>query len=344
MDSLDYSTVDLVSQFDLEFRHDRVSGSDLKKITTKSLNPSLARLYQQSRNWIFDHELLDDMQRYCFLPSSKDSTIQGSSQVISPKYGVGVFSVWQRFVARRDPLTVKQEAWKSGLALRELLGLELEIEENERYYPFIAIRTPAADLSKFCVDHAEHLGRIFTGNYEYEEREWAVQSLRNNISRRSYERLYIRWTEAMGLYDHSIDQQQYELTLFRAVQLFEICIMLRRLLNNVNKNVERISSTLALLPRPWAVQGVLDSVQELKHSFVESPPLWSVEAGRLLKSSFEEFGIPEMIGTTDRGCELMERRLQWAKTQFLVFLGVVTYLLDKLKVFDLIARMTGLTR
>jgi hypothetical protein len=110
----------------------------------------------------------------------------------------------------------------------------------------------------------------------------------------------------------------------------------------MDKRVDKISSTLAFYrPRPWAVQQVLQSVKDLQRQFVDAPPIWSLEARRLLATAYRRFGINNMFDATNRGCDLMERRFQWAKTQLLVSLGVATYLLDKLKLFDLIARRLG---
>ncbi|MGP0096105.1 MAG: hypothetical protein ACLPHI_03655 [Terriglobales bacterium] len=184
-----------------------------------------------------------------------------------------------------------------NLTYRELDRLELGIVENDRQYPFIAIRARTGDLDAFCKDNATDLGRVFTGNYEDEEPRYLDQyvNAENNISRRRYERLYVRWTDALAVYSDSVDESEYEKTLFRAVLLFENCIILRRL-------------------------------------------LWSLEASRLLATTYKSFGIPDRFEATNRGCNVMEKRFHWAKTQLFVSIGVATYLLDKFKLFELIAR------
>jgi hypothetical protein len=145
-------------------------------------------------------------------------------------------------------------------------------------------------------------------------------------------------TDALAVYSNDVDESKYENTLFRAVQLFENCIMLRRLLDNADRRVEEISSTLSFYrPRPWAVQKVLQSVRDFQRQFVDALPVWSLEVSRLLATTYKSFGIDAKFEATNRGCDLMERRFQWAKTQLFVFMGVVTYLLDKLKMFDIIA-------
>jgi hypothetical protein len=252
-----------------------------------------------------------------------------------------VFSVWQTVRDGTDPLEVKQRTWDSGDPYQELSRLNLGIIENDREYPFIGIRARTDDLDAFCKDNAVHLGRVFTGNYEDEETRRLEEyvSAENNVSRRKYERLYIRWTDALAVYSNSVDERKYEETFLRAVQLFETCIILRRLLDNVGKRMDNVSSTLSFYrPRPWAVQKVLQSVKDFQRQFVDAPSIWSLEADRLLAAAYKNFGIYEMFEATNRGCDLMEKRFLWAKTQLFVAIGVATYLLDKLKLFGLIAK------
>ncbi len=252
-----------------------------------------------------------------------------------------MFSVWQTITDGTDPMDLKRRTWDPGDPYRELDRLELGIVENDRQYPFIAIRARTGDLDAFCKDNATDLGRVFTGNYEDEEPRYLDQyvNAENNISRRRYERLYVRWTDALAVYSDSVDESEYEKTLFRAVQLFENCIILRRLLDNADRRVEEISSTLSFYrPRPWAVQKVLQSVRDFQCQFVDAPPIWSLEASRLLATTYKSFGIPDRFEATNRGCNVMEKRFHWAKTQLFVSIGVATYLLDKFKLFELIAR------
>jgi len=267
--------------------------------------------------------------------------------MVSPEHGAGVFSVWQTISDGTDPLELKRRTWDSGDPYRELDNLDLSIVENDREYPFMAIRARTGDLDAFCKDNATDLGRVFTGNYEDEELRYLDQyvNIEHNVSRRRYERLYLRWTDALAVYSNSVDESEYEKTLFRAVQLFENCIILRRLLDNADRRVEEISSTLSFYrPRPWAVQKVLQSVRDFQRQFVDAPPIWSLEAARLLATTYKSFGIDDRFEATNRGCDLMERRFQWAKTQLFVSIGVATYLFDKLKLFELIATKLHLGR
>jgi len=337
---MEYERTDLISLFDLEFHNDRVSSDDLLRLRAMHGNPDLNNLYVESRNWIFGSEPISSLERFCFPPSEQLENSKGSSILVSPDYGAGVFSVWQTVTDGSDPLDLKRRSWDSGDPYRELSSLSLDIVENDREYPFIGIRARTDDLDAFCKDNAANLGRVFTGNYEDEDIRQLEEyvNAESNISRRRYERIYVRWTDALAVYSNSVDTAEYEKTLFRAVQLFENCIILRRLLDNLDHRMDRVSSSLSFYrPRPWAVQEILQSVSEIRRQFIESPPIWSLEAGRLLIATYQCFGMNDRFEATNRGCELMEKRFQWAKTQLLVSLGVVTYLLDKFKLFGLIA-------
>jgi hypothetical protein len=336
---MDCQRIDLISLFDLEFHNDRVSKADLIRLSHAHGNQDLEDLYLESRNWVFGREPIPTLKRFCFPPSARLAHSKGNSMIVSPEHGAGVFSVWQTITDGTDPLELKRRTWDSGDPYRELDGLGLDIVENDREYPFIAIRARTDDLDAFCRDNAADLGRVFTGNYEDEELRYLDQYMNaeNNVSRRRYERLFVRWTDALAVYSNSVDESEYEKTLFRAVQLFENCIVLRRLLDNADRQVEEISSTLSFYrPRPWAVQKVLQSVRDFQRQFVDAPAIWSLEAARLLATTYKSFGINDRFDATNRGCDLMERRFQWAKTQLFVSMGVATYLLDKLKLFDLI--------
>jgi hypothetical protein len=209
---MEYERIDLITLFDLEFHHDRVSRADMHTLQNAAGNPALDEVYGESRNWIFDREPIPSLQRFCFPPSQRLGNSKGSSIIVSPEYGAGVFSAWQTNTDGTDPLKVKQRAWDSGEPYQELVSLGLGIEENDREYPFVAIQVRTDDLDKFCQGDSADLGRVFTGNYEYEEAKYLEEyvSAKNNISRRNYERLYIRWTEALAVYSNTVDKDLYE--------------------------------------------------------------------------------------------------------------------------------------
>lgn len=84
---------------------------------------------------------------------------------------------------------------------------------GERHYPFMAIQVESQDLDRFCAENAEDLARLFTGDYEKESSGWLRSHLEKDLSHRSYERLYIRWTDALAVYSSGISEEDYRLSL-----------------------------------------------------------------------------------------------------------------------------------
>jgi hypothetical protein len=134
-----------------------------------------------------------------------------------------------------------------------------------------------------------------------------------------------------------VDDEDLEKTMLRAVQVYETCILVRRLLRNLSDDADRLSSRL-LLPLPWAVDRITRAFMRVERQFIVAPPVQSVEAERLLRAAYGSFGIEAIVGGARNSIGFLERRYQWSKTQFFVALGVLTYLLDKLKLFDVISR------
>jgi hypothetical protein len=54
-----------------------------------------------------------------------------------------------------------------------------------------------------------------------------------------------------------------------------------------------------------------------------------VEADRLVSSAGIEFGIPKAVLAAKAQVESLRGQIQWAKAQTLAFLGLATYIFDK---------------
>jgi hypothetical protein len=322
---------DIVSLYDLDFRKDRVSIEDLQRIENNTKSTPFDKFYRASFNWIFYGKTLPGFDRFSVPQPGLVPSWKGSSLLIHREYGVGVFSVWNSFDDARDPLELKQKAWEfTYSSLSILRQMKLDIEEIERHYPFVAIQVQTDNLPQFCKENAEYLGKVFTGDFEYEDKTYLEGYIQANISRRSYEQLFIRWTEALGVYSNTIDDDTYEKTLFRAVQIFETCVVVRRMLNNINKKINDTSASLSLInPRPWTVNNILQSFKDVERSLIVSPPIRSVEGGRLLESAYKGFGIESVVNSTKSNCNFLETRFQWVKTQLLVAVAVGAYIIDK---------------
>jgi len=263
---------------------------------------------------------------------------------VARDFGVGVLSVWRPSVEHGEDLTnVKFAPSVGGGVLDAISRAGLGIV-GSREYPFAGVWSEE-DLPNLMSDgRATELGRILTGNMERTEESVLRHLIQSgNLSTRSYERLFLRWTDGLGVYGPQSGEDEYLLTLFRAVQLFEACILADTLLRSSAGRTRVLFRTIkAWWPRPWAVNHRLELTAHITRQFVTSPPTQSVEADQLINGAYASFGIANAAEELSVETKLLESRFQWAKTQFLVTLGLVSFALDKLKVFDHIARQLGL--
>lgn len=328
----------MISLFDIDFRADRIGPSHLDALRRKAGRPDIDALYNESFAWVYYGSSLPGCRRFNFPPPEGISGARCASLLIYPEYGAAIYSVWQTFTDGQDPLRWKQEAWNMGEGCTSWLPhFGLEIKEIERQYPFVAVRVDRKDMAAYCTEHALELGRIFTGNYERDEDAYLLKLMEGNISRRNYERLFVRWTDVLAVYGEQVGDNEQEKTMLRAVQIYETCILVRRLLRNLSDDADRLSSRL-LVSVPWAVDRITRSFLQVESQLVVAPPVQSVESERLLRAAYGSFGIESIIQGARNSIGFLDRRHQWSKTQFLVALGVLTYLLDKLDLFGVFAR------
>jgi hypothetical protein len=328
-----YLRTDVLSLFDLDFQRSRVSNKDLESIQRHNTNEKLRTLYESSFEWLFYGSSLPGLSRFYF-PGDKRPTV-GSCLTLHPEHGIGVFTVWSTYLHDADPLQRKHSAWDGAEdSLRKIYGLGLDIREIQRHYPFVSVLANTDNLTSFCRENAVELGRLFTGNYEYEDEHRLAKYVDDNISTRGYERLFVRWTEALAVYADSADdkdKRRYEQTLCRALQVYETCVLVERLLRKLNAETDRIVSTLAPYRfRPWAVNNLITSLLNTERTYIVSPPVSSVEAQRLLQAAFNNFGIPHLLESAKSSVEFLEKRYQWEKAQFLGLIAVVAWLAEKL--------------
>jgi hypothetical protein len=331
---------DTISFFDINFNHP-VDANGLSILQDLGTNHELQRLFGDSHNWIFYARVLPDFHRYCFSPSNGKPNLRGASLLVSSRYNVGIYSVWNTFKNDTHPLDIKNSLnefidWSPLDNLQGKIDTDYKREWNPRHYPFLGIRVNDSNVIHYCDEHATDIGKIFTRNLEDEEPEQINSYIKSNISKRNYERLFIRWTDALAVYGDYVDEDQYDLTLLRAAQLFETCIVVRRLLNNIDVRVVGMSRTLSIFPRLIAVDNLVQEFKEIENTFVTSPPtFWSVEGDRLLEAAYENFGIKKMVEATKNNCGFLESRNKWLKAQFIAAFAVIAYIIDKVIAFYL---------
>jgi hypothetical protein len=322
--------ISIVSLFDLQF--ERLSHSDLKSLTTLATSEELTQAYEASFEWLFYGSSLPRCQRFIFR-QERDQHSLGSSLLLNPEHQVGVYSIWHRYEGNNDALKLKRQTWEEDgsydqsdkiVGLRLLDNLGLSPKRSERLYSLVSILPDTDDLDAFCTNNAEALGRLFTGGYAFERPHILKGYIEDDLSCRQYEKLFVRWTDALAIY--SSDREDTQTAFCRAVQVFELCILVRSLLRNISFDADRIAAAL----RPYKSHKILDSLQRIEQEFVVAPPIQSVEANELLEASYKSFGIPEMISKTRAKCMVLENRAQWSRAQILGGIGIAAYLIDKL--------------
>jgi hypothetical protein len=314
----------------------------------KGLNPAGAPLFRERR--VIYREALK-------LPDG--SPANGLRFMYLPDRGVGVATVSVSNAAwLSDPWQAKESRWGS-FGYWEAVFSEFDLLNptkiaSERIYVFLAVRVDTADLSDYCRDQAAAVASWLTGGYEREspERRLSLVSPDNNISHRSYERFFIRWTDALALYnlDTATEtyrnnirpgemlpyrQDDYRLAHCRAAQLFEHCILARRIFRTDGEQIGALSSKIRLftsfpvISRNWyRANAVLSAFSQAELEMVVAPPVRSVEAGELVDAALERCGVPLLVEDTRRSYDLLDRRLQWARGQWLATLAVCVFIVN----------------
>jgi hypothetical protein len=269
--------------------------------------------------------------------------VRACALLLHREYRVGVLSIWTGpwDGPTPTPLEHKKNSPVSYPEIRETLeriGIG-GIGERERMYPFLAVWVNSEDIARYVAKNYKQVGRLLTGGDEFEEPAQLRSYVKENLSWRSYERLYLRWTDALGLYGENIDPETRENTIAntiaRAVQLYEICVLVRRILRSASSEITKLSTGLtALHPRSYArwrrSNAVLTKFTDTELNYLVAPPVRSVEGEVLLKRAYQHFGLPDLVDATRQNYTALERRLQWIKAQWLGAVAVLAFILDKL--------------
>jgi hypothetical protein len=182
---------------------------------------------------------------------------------------------------------------------------------------------------------AETVGRLLSGGLAHERSDVLSTMAQRNVSQRDYERLFLTWNDAVALFRDDADVSLYERSLLRAVQLFETCIAIRRMLLSIDERIDALLPTITWWrPRPLATNRLIELTRTIERKCVNGIPFGSVEGQALGEAGYREFGLSDMVASTMRSCEALERRHNWAKGQLLACIAVAIYLVDKLKLFD----------
>ena len=271
------------------------------------------------------------------MPFSDDASTVGQFMYL-PQRGVGVATVWAfnpNWVS--NPMDARNFVWKDpgrwGPVLEQAKLKNVEGKfVAERVYTLLVVRVDEPDLTSFCRDNADEVARWFTGGIEGEshERNLALVGPDNNISQRGYERLFMRWTDALALYDRNVVDNDYRNARCRAAQVFEHCVLARRMFRTDSENIAQLLSNRGFfISFPWKFMGAnraLSAFSNAEYEMVISPPAGFVEAEELVDKAIESFDVQRFIGDTRKSYDLLDRRLQLTRGQWLAFIAFIAFL------------------
>jgi hypothetical protein len=323
---MDLLRVDLVSVCDLRFERARKLPWPLLR---DSDSPIASRL-NESFGWNFYGEQLQGFESFDLTQVVPNSI--GAALRINRQSGVGSLLVWHTGDGQTDPLIFKKNPWEEGNQDLPFLEQLFSGLRGDRVYPFMSIQadTDAEGLDDFATAHAVELGRLLTTDLEGERISTLEKYIESDLSLRAYEKLFLRWTDALAVYAR-LESSEYENCMFRAVQIFEHCILGEVSLVSSVERMDRFSRRLALVtPRKWLrARELFVSLADTEFIFFVYPRTQSVEANRLLTAAHNQFGLGNFLSSAKaRGAEVRSQ-FEWAKTQILGLIAVVTYLLDK---------------
>jgi hypothetical protein len=325
---------DILSLQDLQFARVR----PLPRLSSRPSNGPktsdiLARL-NESFSWLYYGEQLRDFELIDISSAIPDTA--GAALRLNRRLGIGTYILWRTYGGDRDPQKLKKEAWQRCEEDLSPLSPFFDDLRGERFYPFVAMEADTDDIDGFAAANAEEIGRILTGNLGEERPAKLRQYIEGDLSQRSYEKLLIRWTDGLAIYSRIEPKEKYENSMFRAVQVFEHCILARVSLLAVAEQIDEFQRHLAVVtPTKWfKSRDLLASFSNIEESFVMYPRVQSVDADRLITGAQAQFGLDKVLaGAKAKQSELREQ-LEWAKTQTLGLLAFITYLLDKIVGWD----------
>lgn len=319
---------DVISVYDLRFK-------EIRQLPWPSLRDSDSRIasrLNESFGWNFYGGELQGFDSFDL--SSVVPNCVGAALRVNRRAGVGSLLVWRTSKEGSDPLGFKIAQWQEGD--HELSSLEQSFEElrGDRIYPFVSIQAEADvdQLDVFASSHAAELGRLLTSDLEGERVSALEKYIDSDLSLRAYEKLFLRWTDALAVYSRFESTDFYENCMFRAVQIFEHCILAEVSLISLVERMDRFSRKLMLvtLRRWFRAHELFVSLAETESVFFVYPRTQSVEANRLLAAAHDQFGLNRMLASAKSKDAEVRNQFEWAKTQTLGMIAVATYLVDKL--------------
>jgi hypothetical protein len=260
---------------------------------------------------------------------------------LHPNLGLGVVTFWKTLIAdgaagEVDALGAKLHAdtRENQYRLREALKeWGFPHAQVGRITTVLTVQVDTDNLDDFVSSNsnAENIGRLFTGDEELERSsKLAAYATDADVSGRRFERIYVRWTDALAVYDTTTDLM--DPASMRVVRLVETGILMRRLLRETAFEAEKVMSSIRPWTFPWLARSQ-ERAEHLRRTMAEAdlttsvaPPIHSVEGGRLLAQTLAAFDVPRLHKDVRHALSELDRRLEWQRVRWLAVVAVLVFL------------------
>ena len=152
------------------------------------------------------------------------------------------------------------------------------------------------------------------------------------MSTRGFERLYVRWTDALAVYDTSNDLM--DPAAMRVARLVETGILMRRLLRETAFETEvAMKGERPWIP-PWFSRGrargerLRQIVAEAGLTTSIAPPTHSVEGEHLLADVLAAFDVPRLSEQCGLTLAELDRRFEWARARWLILITLLLFVMN----------------
>jgi hypothetical protein len=347
------SSVDAIQLFDIDLGKAGKLPDLRKTLGSKSKSETYSR-YCESFQWLFEPQVapnegsqdrdptvaylaedvncpfsLPGFDRFSLESDQNDPSDRGGVITVSQTLRVAVVCIWRRYWPETNSLRIKRDLTVDipRHYLDQLSVLFPHVAETELMYPFMVVRYDSTDLQEVLARDGVALGRLFSGGLDHEADDTLRSYLKDNLSIRKYEALFLRTSDGLGVYTSGVedssekDLQLFENTMFRAVQVCEICLLEHRLARSFKMRTDHDARKVRTFPRPFLVENRRTELLALEMGMVKSLPFRSPEAPGLVRKAQERFSIPERLQEAKDSYDFLETRYQNTKTTALAIVA-----------------------
>jgi hypothetical protein len=270
----------------------------------------------------------------------------GSTRVcLHPDLGLAIVTFWKELI--KDGKAGEADGVNALLKVKLQPGEKLNqvrVREALKKWGFreprigrittlLTVQVDTDNLDDFVASNAEDIGRLFTGNSEDERpRRLAAYATDADISRRRFERIYVRSTDALAVYDTTTSLMDMDLASMRVARLVETGILMRRLLRETAFEAEEVMKSIRWWTLPWftdppkRAEHLRETVADADLTPSVAPPTHSIEGERLLAQTFAAFDVPKLHKDVRHALSELDRRLEWRRVQWLALFAVLIFI------------------